>query len=554
MKRLSILLLIFVGVTLSCSDDFTVVNPVGGLDDVSLGNEEGVELLLTGAYSVLDGINNRQNAADWAASGDNWWFDVLSDEAHKGSTDGDQADLYLLETYDWTTGNPYLQGRWYANYAGANRANAVLALIASIDDELIEKQAEARFLRGHYFFELQKIFGNVAFISTENYINGEFFQPNSGPVWDEIEADFEFAMANLPSTQPEPGRPTSLVAQAYLAKAHLFQGEYADALSNFSTVINSGRFALLREFGDNFRLAGDNSSESLFSIQFTADGGQSFNGNRGGTLNFPGGGPFGSCCGFYQPSQDLANAFQTENGLPLLDTYNETDIANDYGINSNEPFTKHTGPLDPRIDYTIGRRDVDYNGFGNNPGKDWIRAAFADISGPYLPKKNIYHEGEDANRGTGAWGQQHSGINYHIIRYADVLLMGAEAAAETGDLSTALGWLNQVRQRAIDSAEVDPETNYEIALYPSFANQAEAIQAIRFERRLEMSMEGHRLFDLRRWGNAMEVMNEYFPNEARTILSFADEAPVYEARHNLMPISLQVIDESLGSITQNPGF
>ena len=134
------------------------------------------------------------------------------------------------------------------------------------------------------------------------------------------------------------------------------------------------------------------------------------------------------CCGFYQPSQDLANAFQTSNGLPLLDTYNQSDIANDAGIASDEAFTPHTGPLDPRIDFTIGRRGIEYNGYGPFTGKENIRASFSDISGPYAAKKSMYYAGDDTNKGTGGWGQQRSGINYHIIRYADVLLMAAEAA------------------------------------------------------------------------------------------------------------------------------
>ncbi|CAN0603068.1 unnamed protein product, partial [Ectocarpus sp. 12 AP-2014] len=213
----------------------------------------------------------------------------------------------------------------------------------------------------------------------------------------------------------------------------------------FRSVINNGPYSLNAEFLDNFISSGENSSESVFAIQFTADTGQSFNGNIGGVLNFPNPGPFGSCCGFYQPSQDLVNAFQTdEDGLPLLDTFNAAgnDVANDYGIEDEDAFTPHTGPLDPRLDYTVGRRGIDYNGYGTFPGHSWIRATFADISGPYLPAKNVYQSGDTDNQGTGAWGQQHSGINYNIIRFADVLLMGAEAAVELNDLASALTWVN----------------------------------------------------------------------------------------------------------------
>ncbi|HHC79544.1 MAG TPA: RagB/SusD family nutrient uptake outer membrane protein [Flavobacteriia bacterium] len=561
MKNKLIYLMLLLVSVIACKDEFSDTVEVGALSDDALQNAVGVDLKLTAAYSVLDGINLR-GGADWHVSGDNWWFDVISDDAHKGSTDGDQADLFLLETFDWTTGNPYVNGKWNGLFAGVNRANGVLSIINGIEGgDFVEKEAEAKFLRGIFDFELQKIFGNVPFISLENFDNVDFNQPNSGPIWDKIEADFQFAIDNLPATQDDPGRPTSMVAKAFLGKVKLYQSKWGEALTLLNEVINSGNYSLIPEFADNFRLAGDNSSESLFAIQFTADAGQSFNGNRGGTLNFPGGGPFGSCCGFYQPTQDLVNAFQVDaNGLPLLDTFNQSDVTNDYGITSQEAFTPHTGTLDPRLDYTVGRRGIDYNGWGMMVGKDWIRANFADISGPYLSKKNIYYNGETANQGTGSWGQQRSGINFHIMRYSDVLLMAAEAAVETGDMATALDYVNQVRNRAKNMTYVKNEAgtadaaNYSIEPYPSFPDQDFARKAVRMERRLELAMEGQRLFDIRRWGNGTTIMNEYFTNESRVITSFAGKARPYEAKHDRMPIPINAIDQSGGVLQQNPGF
>ncbi len=561
MKKRFLVYLSLFAIIFACSDDFTDVPAIGALSDQTLQNEQGVNLLLTGAYSVLDGIRNNQPGADWTVSGDNWWFDVLTDDAHKGSTDGDQADLYLLEIYDWTSGNPYL-AVWDGRFAGVNRANAVISLIDKIPDgDFTAQLAEARFLRGHFNFELQKMFGNVPFISVENYDATEFNQPNSGPIWDQIEADFQFAIDNLPASQADVGRPTSWAAKAYLGKAHMFQSEYAAAATLFTDVINNGPYSLLPEFVDNFRLAGDNSSESIFAIQFTTDGGQSLNGNRGGTLNFPNPGPFGSCCGFYQPTIDLSNAFKTDGtGLPLLDTFNDSDIANDYGVESADPFVPEAGPLDPRIDYTVGRRGIDFNGYGTHIGKDWIRASFADISGPYLPKKNVYYAGEGANVGTGGWGQQHSGINYHIIRYADVLLMAAEAAVEANDLATALNYVNQIRNRAKNSSYVQndsgtgPAANYQIEPYASFPDQAFARKAVRFERRLELAMEGHRFFDLTRWGVAESVINEYTQNEARVITNFGTKVGTFMPNMNILPIPINAIDLSGGALSQNPGY
>ncbi len=562
MKKRFIYYIAMLVIILACSDDFTEKPAIGALSDDAIQNEQGVDLLLVGAYSALDGIRNNQGAADWTVSGDNWWFDVIADDAHKGSTDGDQADLYSLEIYNWSTGNPYIFGKWNGLFAGVNRANAVIDLISKIEEgDFTQQLAEARFLRGHYNMELVKIYGNVPYITEENFANTDFNQPNPGPIWDEIEADFQFAIDNLPDSQADPGRPSTYTAMAFKGKAHMFQQEFGTAKTLFDDVIGMGGYSLLPEFLDNFRLAGDNSTESIFAIQFTADSGQSLNGNRGGTLNFPNPGPFSSCCGFYQPTQDLANAYQTDlNGLPLLDTFNQTDIANDYGVNSEDPFTPHAGNLDPRIDYTVGRRGVDYNGYGDHIGKDWIRASFADISGPYLPKKNVYQAGEDGNVGTGAWGQQHSGVNYHIMRYADLLLMRAEIAVEENDLGTALSIVNQIRARARDMSYLQATdgsgdaANYVIDEYTAFADQDEARKAVRFERRLELAMEGHRLFDLRRWGVAEDVITTYVQNEARTITNFGGKAGAYMPNMDLLPIPINAIDLSGGVLTQNPGF
>ena len=558
MKKILILLMTF-SVIVSCSEDFTDIDPVGSLSDASLQNATGVDLLLTGTYSLLDGIRNGGPGADWTKSGDNWWLDVISDDAHKGSTDGDQADLYAIEIFDWGTTNPYFEGKWQALYAGVNRANGVIDLISKSENptDFDVEHAQAKFLRAHYNFELTRMWENVSYVSEENYANNEFNQPNSGPLWSQIESDLDFAVNNLPSSRggsySEAGRPIVSTAKAYLGKVQLYQSKFSEALSNLESVINSGDYALASDYFSNFRSDGENGPGAIFAIQFSADGGLSQQGNLGGTLNFNI--RAGLCCGFYQPSIDLANAFKTENGLPLLDTYNQTDIANDYGINSDEAHTPHTGPLDPRIDFTVGRRGIDLNGYGPNAGKDNVRAAFGDISGPFVAKKNFYTAGDDTNIGTGGWGEQRSGINYHIIRYADVLLMAAEAAVETGNLEKARGYVNQVRQRAINSPRADSSPNYVIDTYNSSWTDANvARKAVRFERRLELGMEGHRLFDLRRWGTFVDVMNAYIANEARTITNYGQKSQAAQSKHLRLPIPLNAIDTSEGNLSQNPGF
>ena len=565
MKNKIILLLGFITMLSSCSEDFTQIAPVGSLSDEFLESEQGVDLLLVSAYSALDGQRINASGNEFAQTGDNWWLDVLSDDAHKGSTDGDQADLFAVEVYDWSTANPYILGRWSSIFSGITRANAVIEKIASIEGaDLNAKLAEARFLRGHFNFELQRMYGNVPYISEANNAITGFNEPNPGPIWDKIEDDFNFAVTNLPESQgAEIGRANAWAAKAYLGKVLLQQGKTDLALPIFTDVIENGPYGLNPEFVANFESSGENSNESVFTIQFTVDSGLSFNGNVGGKLNYPNPGPFGSCCGFYQPSQDLVNAFQTDaaTGLPLLDTFNQTDVANDFGLADDAAFTPHTGPLDPRLDYTVGRRGIDYNRFGTFPGQSWIRAESGDISGPYLPAKNVYQNGDvSANQGTGPWGQQHSGINYHIIRFADVLLMGAEAAAEEGALAPALAWVNLVRNRAKNMSWVQnedgtaPAANYVIEPYVSFDDPATAIKAVRHERRLELGMEGHRLFDLRRWGNAPEIISEYVINETRTIPTFASKVKTYEAKNDLLPIPQAAIDLSENILSQNAGF
>lgn len=545
----------------SCSDDFTNIPAAGALSDESLKNAQGVDLLLTGAYSLLDGNTATLTGNEFSYSGDNWWFDVIADDAHKGSTDGDQADLYQIETLNWNSANPYFLGRWEGLFAGVNRANAVIALISQVEEgDFTIQLAEARFLRGYFNFELQKMYGNVPFISEENYSDTEFNQPNSGPIWEEIEADFEFAANNLPEVQTEIGHAFSWSAKAFLGKTYLYQEKWELALTTLDDVIINGPFDLNDEYLDNFNFTGENSVESVFAIQFATDGGLSFNANTGSALNFPGGGPF-NCCGFYQPTQDLANAFKTDtNGLPLIESYNESDIANDFGIESDEPFTPETGNLDPRLDYTIGRRGIDYNGYGVMPGKNWIRSSTSDIAGPYLPKKNIYQAEEGENQGSGGWGQQHSGVNFNVIRFADVLLMAAEAAVETNDLPKALNYVNRVRNRAKNMTYVktadgsSDAANYVIEPYADFPNQSFARDAVRFERRLELGMEGQRWFDLVRWGTVWEVMAEYIQNETRVIPSFDAKVGTYRDHYDILPIPLTAIDLSGGALEQNPGY
>lgn len=556
-RILTIASLFMAFVYMGCGESFTEVAPAQGvLSEENLRDEDGnftrqsIQTFLINAYANLYG----NNVGDpWLGTADNWWFDVITDDAHKGSTIGDQPDLEQMRNFTYNTSNPYFLVKWQTLVGGVIAVNDVLAKADGVEDveDLI---AEARFLRGHFNFELQRSWDKVPYISEEDTTSNI---ANEGEIWAEIEADFEFAIANLPDDiSGSETRANRLAAEAYLGKVLLQQGKYSEALPHFTTVIMSGAYSLSSEFEDNFKSTTENGPESVFAIQFTSQDGAAGteNGNLGATLNHPAGGPYGSCCGFFQPSQDLANAFKTgADGLPLLDTYNDSDITNDNGILSDATFTIHTGDLDPRIDYTIGRRGVDFNGWGLNPGADWVRDGGGEwSSGPYLSKKNTYKESDFSDaQGSGPWGQQSSGLNYNVIRYADVLLMAAEAAAETNDLAAALGYVNQVRERAKAMTPVSDAISYNVEPYTSFPTQEYAIMAVRHERRLELAMEGHRFFDLKRYGAtyAGQVLSEFETNEQRTISAY--DPGNFDERFLTFPIPSAAIDISGGVLTQN---
>ncbi|MEM7106825.1 MAG: RagB/SusD family nutrient uptake outer membrane protein [Bacteroidota bacterium] len=563
-KIFSIFLISLVSVIVSCSDNFTDVPPAQGQltpDNIATDGEgsplllSSLEFLLNATYARLYGNNTGD---PWLGTADNWWMDAMTDDAHKGSDQSDQPNLEELQTYIYNTANPYFQVKWETLIAGIVQANEVIFEGARVaDSENIV--AQARFLKGHFYFELQRIWKNVPYIQPGEDASQV---PNTGPVWSDIEADFQFAIDNLPETQPEIGRVNQWTAKAYLGKVLLQQGKNTEALVLLNDVIDNGPYVLATEFQDNFTELGENGSESIFAIQFTTEDGVAGteNGNLGGTLTHPAGGPYASCCGFFQPTQDLTNAFKTDNnGLPLLDTYNESDIANDQGLESFEEdgetptdFALYDEPVDPRLDYTVGRRGVDFNGFGLHPGKAWIRDQ--SWSGPYLSKKNTYKNGElGSSQGAGPWGQQSSGINYNVIRFADVLLMAAEAEVEAGSLTNALELVNRVRERAKNMTPVKGnETTYLIEPYMNFPSVEYARKAVRHERRLELAMEGHRLFDLVRYGDAYAelIISEFISNEQRILPDYNPNT--FAARNLVFPIPVASIDASGNVLEQNP--
>lgn len=555
-------IIIFVSIvfcTLSCDKELDI-EPQGALvEGVIEYNEKWVELQLTSAYAILDG-----NPGYFWAPASNWALgDVASDDFHKGSSIDDQPPLNDVERHTTGTTNIYVTRKWESIFEGISRANQTLQSIEKATEEgisienLIVASAEARFLRAHYHMDAKKIWNKIPFVS-----EGLTETPsNEIDAWPLIEEDLIYAVDNLPENQEDAGRATSWIAKAYLAKAHMFQNDYAAASPILDNIINEGPFQLVANYHDNFNAENDNNSESVFAVQNSVnDGGDGYiNGNRGNRLNHPYGSdaPGGGCCGFFQPSQNLVNAFKTDaNGLPLLNSFNNTDITNDQGINSDQPFSTYTGSVDPRLDWTVGRRGIEYLGWGEMPGSRWIRDQ--SNGGPYVAKKHEILKSQEGIM-SAAGLPQYNAINTPLIRYSDVLLWRAEIYAENGQLAEAMNLVNQIRARAanpdgfVKNPDGTPAANYVINLYTSFPDKEYAIKAVRFERRLELASEGHRFFDLVRWGIAPQILNKYI-NEESSKRVYLNGANFTNQKNEYYPIPLDAINASKGALKQNPGY
>lgn len=616
-KIIGALVLVSVGIFFhGCDpDEYLSVPAKGSLSEEVLANPDGVQALLIGAYGSLNGL---RGGSAWESSPDNWIYgSVTGGDAHKGSDPTDQAPINTIQRFTADASLGFFNSKWRAMYEGISRTNAVLQLLQEIDTDQMSEQdqlnvaAQARFLRGHYYFELRKMFNRVPWVD-ENTEDPN--QPNDREIWGDIEADFQFAFDNLPETHADRARANKWAAGSYLGKTYVYQEKWPEAIAILTDVITNGvtsegvPYDLFDHPRDVWNPAReDGNPENIFYLQAVASDGTSGNiqhSNEGQMLNFPYNSPF-RCCGFYQPTQDLVNSYRTEGGLPILDRdeYRAELVRNDMGIASNRPFNTYDGPLDPRLDWTVGRRGVPYHDWGPHPGQTWIRDQ--SYAGPYAPKKHVYwrsQEAEYANNNSWAPG---TAINYPFIRFADVLLLAAEAEVEAGSSEQARQYVNRVRARAANesgwvnndlnrayaSAIVDTEAevtglsgitagdwvvveednttyvylgggvsslsnwnryeepNYEIEEY-SAADWAaiDPIQAVRFERKLELAMEGHRFFDLARWGIAEDELNSYFEweggSESGSHGGYLRGASFQSGKNEYFPIPQNQIDLS----------
>ena len=543
----------------ACSDEFLEAPAQASLDEGTLANNAGVEAALISAYSMLDGWNNDWGTFNppWATAGSNWiWGSVTSDDAYKGSDPGDQQEIQIIELFEWAPGNEYFNIKFQALYEGISRGNAALKLMASASDvaEPARVEGEVRFLRAHYHFDAWKLWKNVPYYTEADE---DFRKPNDQDIIPNIISDFEFAIANLPATQSEVGRATQGAAQAYLGKVLLYTGDYSKAKAQFDAVVNSGIYALQDCFHDIFTSEQESGSGHIFSIQASVNDGTGGgeNGLFADRLNHPhGGSPFG-CCGFHQPSQNIVNAHKVDaNGLPFLDgSFNDTDVT-------------LADAVDPRLDWTVGRDDVPFLDWGiHEPA--WIRNR--SWAGPYSHKKFIHKEGEISTVG---WSnKQLSPVNIPIIRYADVLLMLAECEVEMNNLERARELINMIRTRAGNCAQGpdggatsidDPGitwATYQIGTYDDpWTDQATAREAVRFERRIEMAMEGHRFFDLVRWGIAADVINNDFLPAEQTKRNYLEAHAGFQSKHEMFPLPSVQIElskvDGQAQLQQNPGY
>ncbi len=579
-KKTIITFLLLLTVAISCKEDFLEVSPTASITNTQLTSKNGLEGTLIGAYSILSG-----RGGFYAGSTDWFWGSVRGGEANKGTNSGDQSQVNELQSFEAQTTNTSVLEKYQATYEGIARVNSLLRLLpnaeANVSDaDKTRMEAEGKFLRAHYYFELKKIYNNVPYIDeTVDYAKGIDEVKNDVDLWPKIEADFQFAFDNLPETQSAAGRANKWAAGAYLGKAYLYQNKFAEAKAMFDNVIANGKtakgekYGLVDYYGDLWRIASDNNKETVFAIQSAAGTGTINNANPDFVLNFPyNGGPAG-CCGFFQPSFELANSFRTSGGLPLLNgSYNDAgnELVTDEAVPASDPFTPDAGPVDPRLDHSVGRRGLPYLDHGLHPGIAWIRDQ--NYGGPYAPKKFIWSKAEEATGvDKSSWTPGYTALNFPIIRFADVLLMAAEAEIEAGDPMKARDYVNMVRQRAKNSPvytykdsknpskgfSTTPAANYDIVLYSDVWAKDDATRnKVRFERKLELSGEGHRFFDLVRWGIAAPTLNAYLDYERTKVPATPFSGATFNAgKDELLPIPQREID-ILGSsvLQQNPGY
>jgi hypothetical protein len=563
----------------SCSSDFLEYEPTGVVKAENIATAENADGLVTAAYAA---IGNDEMVGPIT----NQWVygSVRSDDAYKGG--GGRGDVDVIDRYEQynTTiadyGDFMLPRTWTNHYKAISRANFALSVINELSEAAYPqkktRQAELRFLRAHSHFMLKLLFNKVPFI-TEDMSKEEILKTSndltSDQLWNKIAEDFVFAFNNLEQAQEQVGRADKNAAAAYLAKLRLYQA-YQQNDNHQVTSINTARLLEVIDYADavtggletdyakNFLDGNDNGQESIWAVQFSINDGT----NTGRVsfvtgLNSPHGSSLYGCCGFHLASQNMVNAFKTDaNGLPLLETFNDSDIFKTIDTNGNAPLTAGV-TLDPRIDHTVGvpGRPFKYKNTLRNAGDMVYKLSWARDPGVYGFFGNMKEQqSPDCSCYVKNGPFIGTSKNVDFIRYADVLLFKAEALIQLNRQEEARPIINRIRERAALSKSMPLAAGasdvYKISTYDvAFPSKDYAMKALMFERRLEFGMEGPRFFDLVRWGIAEPVLNAYLIKE-KTKRDFLANAKFTAGRDEYYPIPQREINFTAGLYKQNPGY
>ncbi len=499
---LMLLAIIFSG----CKKDFLDRKAQGEYNENNYpypGGTGPYDLFINGAYETLRSYNVTVFPFVAAVS-------IRSDDADKGSTAADGgSDIITMDNLNLTSSNGVVNALWVGHYNLINQCNKVLDQVANdpnpntAENLKVGAQAEARFLRGYAYFMLVRLFGNVPIIdsvTTSDVSKLNIPQSTPAQVYAFIESDLQFAATNLPASWPAAfiGRATSGAANGLLAKVYLYEKKYALAMSTANLVMTSGRYNLSVNYNTVFDEEGENTAESLFEVQATA------------TPSFP---------------TTYGSQYAQVQGVRGTSDMN-------LGWGFNVPSTALEAayePNDPRRYRTI---------FYSNPDSVTIygERPQAGLPNPRYNNKVYTKPAKRALIGNkGGWW-----MNVRLLRYADVVLIYAEAANELGgadNISKALAAVNSVRARARMSAKPGVNALPDLAI----TDQATLRDAIRHERRVELGMEHERFFDIVRWGIAADVLQA----QGKTFVVGKSE---------LLPIPQAQIDISNGVLHQNNGY
>ncbi len=508
---IAILLALALGVS-SC-EDFLDRRPYGQFTADQL-TDETIDGLLVSAYAGLSAHYFGNNEA-FAGPSTNWIFDVRSDDAYKGGGAVTmESNIHQLEVANINSDNVSLENKWQNNFYGITRAHKAMKALQDAENVTNKDQmmGELKILRAWYYFDMARIFKHVPYFTMDDdpsHVSNMVYSQDS--ILRMLQLDLEEAYGMMNEDAPTPARFSRYTAAALLVKISAQLSDWQRVIRYANIVISSGKYSLYDNYLDMSKVAFNNTHESIIAMQCAVTSGYGQI-NWCNLLNttYSDGNLFGTGDDFFLASQNLANCFRTDaEGLPYLDE----SVAPSEAMSGS-----YKGNIDPRIDFTMGRIGLPFR--GHTYTRKWCRAY--DTYGEYSGKKWLIDPSSSDMVQGFPWGA--SALNFIFLRYADILLLKAEALIETGtDLNGARLIINQIRTRAANSVDayytpvdVDPMvSSYKVGEYPSGGwTQDYARKAVRMERRLELAMEGQRWFDLCRWGNVVDVMNRYYDTES----------------------------------------